>query len=102
MWPFSKPKTVAETRKAKAAQASRIAAQISRLHDTIVRLEKQAPYMKNNQRRRKMELQKLALERRAEALETQYHRLGNEMKGLHGKSTKNRRLHRSNNHRRDN
>lgn len=85
MWPFGSGrragKTVAENRTQKDKQIVQVASRISQLQSRIVWIEHNAPYEKNDRKRKKLEIEKLQIEEKIKALERQHHSLAAGIKG---------------------
>lgn len=84
MWPFGNGrragKTVAEKRTANASQIVLVANQISRLQSRVVWIEHNAPYERNDRKRKMLDIEKLQLEEKIKGLERQHHALAAGMK----------------------
>ncbi|MAG15489.1 hypothetical protein CMO88_00335 [Candidatus Woesearchaeota archaeon] len=74
-------KTVAEKRVDNSSKITKLATEIHRLQSRVVWIERNAPYEKNNRRRKQMDLDKLKLEQRIQSLERQHHALSSRNKG---------------------
>lgn len=78
MWPFGGKrtgKTVAEREVANTSQIVRLASEIRRLQAKVVWLERNAPYEKNDRKRRQMDIHKIRLEQKIQSLERKHHAL---------------------------
>ena len=74
-------RTVAEQRRDDTAKMAAVASQIQNLQSQVVRLEKNIPYIKNDAKRRRLDIQKLKIEQRIRELERNHHALANRTKG---------------------
>ena len=78
MWPFGGKrlgKTVAERRVDSTSKIVKVANEIHRLQARVVWIERNAPYERNDRRRKQMDIDKLKIEQRIQALEQQHHAL---------------------------
>ena len=74
-------KTVAEKRVGNAAAIVNLANRIHGLQKKVVKIERDAPYIRNNKERERLEVQKIRLEREIERLEKRHHALYQSNKG---------------------
>ena len=74
-------KTVAEKRVENASSVVSVANRIRKLQARVVWLESNAPYEKNNRKRKQMEIDKLRIEREIERLERKHHALAARSRG---------------------
>ena len=84
MWPFGgrrAGKTVAEQRAGNLSAEVKIANEISRLHNRVLWLERNAPYEKNDRRRKNMDIEKLRNEEKIKSLDKKREGLANRNKG---------------------
>ena len=84
MWPFGgkrSGRTVAEQRVDNTKAIAAIANKIHQLQTKVVQIERNAPYERNNNKRKHLDIEKLRIERQIEQLERQHHSLSNRNKG---------------------
>ena len=74
-------RTVAEEREEAARRAKNVLSQIQGLQRRIKELEKKEPFERNDNKRRRMALDKLRIESQIKQLESRHHQISGQMKG---------------------
>ena len=74
-------KTVAEKRVVNTSAIVHLANKIHNLQKQVVRIEQQAPYVRNNRERERLDMKKMRIEREIERLEQQHHALSRSNRG---------------------